>query len=161
MIRELLIELPLAFIGTTGFTILFGVSPRHYLSCGLSGAFSWLVYRLAMTFVTTPPVATFAAAFALTTMARILSVSSKAPVVIFLYGGILTLVPGTGLYAIAYKLFLGQTLAGFMTAAETIKTAVAIALGIGACYMIPSRVFGWGKKAPDTECPEPDEINAL
>lgn len=146
MIRELLIELPLAVIGTIGFSILFGAPPRHYLPCGLNGGLSWLVYRIAIAFSLSVPLATFAAAIALTTTSRALAVYFKAPTVIFLYGGIFTLVPGAGLYAIAYQLFVGTALEGFMTAAETVKTAVAIALGIGVAYMIPAKVFGWGKQ---------------
>ncbi|MFV0364407.1 MAG: threonine/serine exporter family protein [Suipraeoptans sp.] len=159
--KELLIEIPVAIIGTTGFTILFGVSKRHYLTCGLNGAFSWLIYRIALNFALSPPVATFIAAFALTTMSRILSVRSKAPTTIFLYGGILTLVPGTGIYAIAYKLFLGYALEGFMTATDTLKTAIAIGLGIGVAYMIPPHIFGWGKYSQIPEDASVSERNIL
>jgi len=151
MFKELVIETPLAIIGTIGFSILFGVSPRHYLPCGLNGGFSWVVYRISIALNLTAPIATFAAALALTTMSRALAVHFKAPTVIFLYGGVFTLVPGAGIYAIAYNLFLGSTLEGFMTAADTVKTAVAIALGIGVSYMIPSKVFGWGKHYLATE----------
>ena len=147
MLKELMIEIPLAVIGTIGFTILFGVSPRHYLPCGLNGGFSWLVYRIAAAFALTAPVATFAAALALTTASRALAARLKAPAVIFLYGGVFTLVPGAGIYAIAYKIFLGSVPDGFMTASDTVKTAVAIALGIGVSYMIPPKVFGWRKNS--------------
>lgn len=144
---DYLIEFPLAFAGTVSFSILFGVPKRHYLPCGLNGGLAWIIYRLVSSQTFGTWAATFLAAVVLSTMSRFLAVRFRAPTVIFLYGGIFTLVPGGGIYAIAYNLFLGSAPVNLMPASDTLMTAVAITLGIGISSMIPAKWLGWKERS--------------
>ena len=45
MIEEILVNGVCAFMGTVGFAMMFNVPKRYYLSCGMTGAVGWLVYK--------------------------------------------------------------------------------------------------------------------
>ena len=94
----MILELIAAFVGTVSFSIIFKVTKNHCVYCGLTGAFAWLVYKIVLSLCTSTIAATFLSCFALTVMARFLSVKRKAPTTIFLLTGIFVLVPGAGMY---------------------------------------------------------------
>lgn len=127
-----------AIIATISFGVTFRVSSRHYLACGLTGAVGWLVYILCFELGSlSAPVATLVAALPLTACARLFAIRHKAPITIFLLCGIFPLVPGAGIYYTAYY-FLRDDRALFANkGVETLKIALALALGIALVCSIP------------------------
>lgn len=146
-VREMLIQTIVAFVGTASFSILFGVSSRHYAACGFTGGIGWLVYLLMQQVGCTPIMATFFATVVLSLFSRTIAARLRTPATLFLLCGIFTLVPGAGIYYTAYYLFIGDEVASLLKGAETLQLAVAITLGIGVSYSIPARFFGW-KSSP-------------
>ena len=142
------LQIAAAFVGTVAFSVLFSVPPRHYVSCGITGGVGWAVYLAVVHFFSSPIVGSFLASAVLTVLSRYLAVYCKAPTTVFLLCGIFTLVPGAGIYYTAYHVYAGESAQALLSGMDTIKTAVAIGLGIGAAYSIPSRVFGW-RKSPE------------
>lgn len=138
-----LIQMLMAFTGTIAFSVLFSVAPKHYLQCGLIGAGGWGVYLAANGAFGDPVTASLISSFALTALARYLSVRTKTPATVFLLTGIFTLVPGAGIFYTAYYLFFNRPDAALSAGLGTLKTAIAIGLGIGIVYSIPGRVYGW------------------
>lgn len=141
------VQILVAFTGTMAFSVLFSVSPRHYVQCGLVGAAGWAVYLLVLVLSASPMGATFASATALTILSRFLSVRLKTPTLVFLLTGIFTLVPGSGIFYTAYYLFAGDMQMTVSYGFGTFQTAVAIALGIGVGYSIPAKLYGWKQES--------------
>ena len=122
-----------AVIATISFGITFHVPKRHYLAGGLTGAVGWMVYILGVT----APIAVLIATLPLTLCARFFSVCHKAPVTVFLLPGIFPLVPGAGIYYTAYY-FLRDDRSLFLNkGVETLKIAMALALGIALVCSLP------------------------
>ena len=120
---SLLAQFVLAMIATMSFGIAFQVPRRHHLACGLVGAVGWIVYVLAV--------------LPLTALSRLFAITHRAPVTLFLLCGIFPLVPGAGIYYTAYYFIRNDQRLCTNKGVETIKIAVAIALGIAVVCSIP------------------------
>ena len=131
-------QFAVAMLATISVSVTFRVPLRHYLACGLTGAVGWLAYILcAEGLAFSAPVATLLAALPLTACARLFAVRHKAPITLFLLCGIFPLVPGAGIYYTAYY-FLRNDRALFVNrGVETLKIAVALALGIALVCSVP------------------------
>lgn len=133
----------MASIGTFAFSVLFSTRPRYYFWCGITGGIGWAVYLVFTWFFDRPIFGTFVAALFITMMSFQLSVKLKAPTTIFLLCGIFALVPGGGIYHTAYAFFVNATDTAMVYLFDSVKTAVAIGLGIGVAYSITPTIFGW------------------
>lgn len=127
-----------AVIATISFGITFQMPRRHYLACGLTGAVGWMVYIFGVElFALSPAIATLVATLPLTGCARFFSVRHKAPVTIFLLPGIFPLVPGAGIYYTAYYFLRDDRTLFLNKGVETLKIALALALGIALVCSLP------------------------
>ena len=122
---------------TVCFGLAFQAPRRHFVCCGLTGAVGWLVYVLAAGAGLSVPVATLIAALPLTGVSRLFAILRRAPITLFLLCGIFPLVPGAGIYYTAYYLLTGEQVLFAAKGVETLKTAVALALGIAIVCSIP------------------------
>lgn len=121
-------QLPAAFIGTIGFSALFGAPRRYYLDCGLAGTAGWAVYLLLASAGPTHVVgAAFLGALAVAVMAHLLSVTRRCPVTVFLICGIIPLVPGGGIFWTAYYIVTDQLRLAATTGFTALKVTIAIA----------------------------------
>lgn len=121
-------QLPAAFVGTIGFSALFGAPRRNYLDCGLAGTAGWAVYLLLASAGPTHVVgAAFLGALAVAVMAHLLSVTRRCPVTVFLICGIIPLVPGGGIFWTAYYIVTDQLRLAATTGFTALKVTIAIA----------------------------------
>ena len=134
---DLLRQFLLGGIGTLCFGILFGIPRKCYLACAATGAVGWLTYELAVMLGIGAVTANLLAAIPLTLLARIFAVTLKAPVPVFLLCGIFPLVPGAGIYYTAYYFILNDNLQMAASAADTVKIAAALAIGISVVLGLP------------------------
>ena len=123
---RLALQFLLAGAGTLSFAILFACPRRTLPYCGLVGAVGWLVYEIAELFGMEAFAASLLAVIPLTLLARILAMTLRAPVTVFLLTGIFPLVPGEGDNALALA-----------NGISTFKIAVALAVGIALVLGIP------------------------
>lgn len=130
-----------AFVSTVAFSIIFHTPRREWLCTGATGAVGWLVYLAAMGLGAGAVGASFFATVALTWVSRVFSFARKAPVTVFLICGIFPLVPGAGIYYTGYNFFMGNDAMALEKGLETIKIAVAIALGTGIVQSLPPFLF--------------------
>lgn len=137
MMIEFLRQLALAFLGTVCFGLLFHVPPRHFAACGTVGAIGWLVYWAMMQMQPSSVLASLVAVIPLTIATRAFAIVRRAPVTLFLIPGIFPLVPGAGIYYTAYAFIAGDTVQCAAKGAETLKIAVALAMGIAVVMSIP------------------------
>ena len=122
---DYLAQFLVAIVATISFGVTFRVSPRHYLASGITGAVGWLVYVLCAELLSlSAPVAT-------------LAIRHKAPITLFLLCGIFPLVPGAGIYYTAYYFLRDDRTLFANKGVETLKIAVALALGIALVCSIP------------------------
>jgi uncharacterized membrane protein YjjB (DUF3815 family) len=139
----MIIQTLVAFFATISFCILFSVPMKQYLFCGFTGAVAWLCYLLVVSFDFSPVLATFIAAIILTSFSRIFAIRRRVPVTVFLTAGIFPLVPGAGIYYTTYYMIMNQPSQAANKGIETIKLAVAIALGIMSVFAIPQKLLAW------------------
>ena len=91
--------------------------------------------------------AIFAASAILTICSRYLARIYKVTTTLFLISGIFTLVPGAGIYYTAYYTITGPGEAALYYGMSSLKTAIAIGLGIGVAYSLPPKLFGWKRRS--------------
>ncbi len=140
MMKELLVNVLCPFLATVAYVALFNVPRRYYVSCGITGIISWLVY-LGASAGMSPAAASFLAALVAVFLSRMLTVRMKCPITIFLLAGIIPLVPGAGIYYTAYYLVTNQLALAAKTGVGAVKVAFGIVLGIAFVVSIPREVF--------------------
>lgn len=140
MIFTLCIEFIMAVFATGAFAVLFNAPKDQWLYAGLTGGIGWMFYR-CLNVSLGAPIATFIAVLVLTLLSRIFAILRKAPVTIFLVCGIFPLVPGVGIYYTSYHFIMGQAVQAGNYGTETVKIAIAIALGIMFILSIPQKWF--------------------
>ena len=116
------------FVGILGFCSVFSCPYKFvFISC-TEAALCWAVYLLCVGFGLSSVWATFFGAVFVDLAAQILARRLKAPVIIFLIIGVLPLVPGYGIYRVAYDMFTGGNVAASLTNALLLAGAVALAV---------------------------------
>lgn len=136
-IGQLVAQFFLAAAGTWSFSVLFAC-PKRLLPYGaLVGGGGWLVYELAVLLGADSTLASLLAVIPLTLLTRIFSIFCKAPVTVFLLPGIFPLVPGAGIYYTAYYFLRDDRTLFLNKGVETLKIALALALGIALVCSLP------------------------
>ncbi len=145
---EYILQALCAFVATVSFCIMFKAPPKQYVISGLNGALSWIIY-----FALYEPlgmfVATFFATAAIALTSRLLAVVRKTPVTILLIPGIIPLVPGSAIYHTAYNFFIGNEDSVSLYAANTLKLAFAIVLGIVVIFALPIKKYNFSVNKND------------
>lgn len=139
----MIIQVAVAFFATVSFALLFNVPKEQFLFAGITGSSGWFCYLMFFEFYPSKVLASFAAAVVLTAMSRGFAVHRKTPVTVFLICGIFPLVPGAGVYYTAYHFIMSENTSAISRGIETIKIAVAIALGIVLVFSLPYTLFRW------------------
>lgn len=136
------VQLPAAFIGTVGFSALFGAPRKYYISCGIAGMLGWALY---LALVRDAPLsvagAAFFAALLVAAASHLLAGVRRCPVTVFLICGIIPLVPGGGIFWTAYHLVANQLQLAATTGFTAMKVTIAIAGGIIVATAIGSRIY--------------------
>lgn len=140
------LQVLVAFISTIAFAVIFHAPKKELFYTGLTGGAGWLVYLLAQGLGSGTVAASFLATLALAWLSRVFSFARRAPVTVFLICGIFPLVPGAGIYYTGYHFFMSDNSLAMSTGLETIKIAVAIALGIGIVLSLPRFLFTWRRE---------------
>ncbi len=134
------IQLVAAFVGTVGFSALFGAPRRYYLYCGLAGMAGWAVYLLVAMGHSVVGAAFFAA-LAVAVISHAMAKMCRCPVTVFLICGIIPLVPGGGIFWTAYYIVTEQLRMAAATGFVALKVTIAIAGGIILASGIINKLF--------------------
>ncbi len=141
MIGELAIQLVMAFLTTLGFAVLVNAPPKEFVFAGIVGAVGWGGYWLCIQAGLSAAVASFAGALVLAYLSRVFSVVRRCPATVYLISGIFAMVPGAGIYYTVYYLIMDNAAMSAEQGVETIKVAVAIAVGIVLVLALPGGMF--------------------
>lgn len=141
--RESVMQVLCAGLGTLAFALFFHVRPRHWLLATLGGALSWLLYLLVFWRSGAVFFSSLAAATAICLWSETLARVRKAPANIFLIPGIIPLLPGGALYYTMNALISSDMATVIQKGRET----GLVVLGIVGGILIASelmRVILWG-----------------
>ena len=126
----MLLQLLTAFLGSLGFSILFGLRKKHLLAAALGGLLAWGLYLLAESRLHSPFFSNlFASAFAVL-YAEFLARRLKCPATLFVVPGIVPLVPGGALYYAMSCAVRKDLERASQYGTATLEAALAIAAGI-------------------------------
>lgn len=129
-LKTCILQLITAFLGSLGFSLLFGMRDKHLFWAALGGVLTWGVY-LAVTawlregFLPCLVASAFAVAYA-----EILARFRRTPATLFVIPGIIPLVPGSSLYYAMASAVRGDLPEAKLYGAQTLQAALAIAAGI-------------------------------
>ena len=128
--KEILIQLITAFLGSLGFSLLFGLRAKHIVYASLGGMFAWGVYLGVHTLVPGLFLANLCAAVFSVTYAELLAHLRKCPTTLFVIPAIIPLVPGSSLYYAMSNAVHGDFASAGEYGHRTLVCALAIAAGI-------------------------------
>lgn len=143
MIKESILQVIMAGIGTLGFSIYFRVREKNVAASTAAGIIGWAIYLLIFHFTEQLFLSNFVAAFLVYIYAEIMARILKAPSNIFLIPGIIPLLPGGTLYYTMQAIVEGDrdtaVLQGTQTAIITVGIAAGIVVGTVLFYYIVRR----------------------
>lgn len=125
-----MIQIAGAFLAVAGFCLVLEVPRKLLMHTAFVGAVGWMAYLLAAEFGCTSYIASFWAAAVVSVLSHIDARRLKAPVTVFLIGGILPMVPGAGMYRTAYSIIAEDAEQAYLHLQETLLIAGAIAVAI-------------------------------
>ena len=119
-----------AFIGCTGFFILFNVHGYGGFLCSLGGVITWVAYRMILQIAGNDITAYFFATLVATFFAEAMARIRKYPALSYLLISIFPLIPGAGVYYTMNHAFSGQMDLFASRGMHTIAIAGVMAAGI-------------------------------
>ncbi|WP_033826743.1 threonine/serine exporter family protein [Bacillus andreraoultii] len=123
-------QLVMSFIATSGMGIVFNVPKKAIIKCGLVGMIGWFIYFYMISIGHSAVLSSFVSAFAISLLSHVFARMYKTPVIIFIVGGIIPLVPG-GLAYNAMRNFVSNHYSlAIEFFAKVLLIAGAIAIGI-------------------------------
>ena len=133
-----------AFIAIWGFSILLEVPKKLLIHTSVIASVGWLVYLLAEAWGISTVMSYFWSAMVISLLSHLAARILKAPVTVFLIGGILPVVPGAGMYRTAYSIIMQSSDMVYKNLQETLLIAGAIAVAI---FITDSLFRLWKQKA--------------
>ncbi len=132
--KESIIMLITAALGTLGFSILFYVHPRRLLLATLGGILTCGVYLLGTHFIGGDLLPNLLGALVGAGFSEIMARLTKVPVPVYMVPCVIPLVPGGALYATMFN-FVAEN---YTAAADAGMRTLRIALGIAGGIVIAS-----------------------
>lgn len=146
MMKEWLVPIVSAALGSLSFAMFFGVRSRKLWFSLLGGALNWGLYLLAMKKMGLPATMAYALGAAAGTLyAEILARIVKTPVTVFVITSVIPMVPGGALYYTMLGLLQGDKATFVDRGLYTLSAAGAMALGIFAATMLFRLLFTVGR----------------
>ncbi len=146
MMKEWLLPIVSAALGSLSFAMFFGVRSRKLWFSLLGGALNWGLYLLAMKKMGLPATMAYALGAAAGTLyAEILARIVKTPVTVFVITSVIPMVPGGALYYTMLGLLQGDKATFVDRGLYTLSAAGAMALGIFAATMLFRLLFTVGR----------------
>ena len=126
---NVLIQFIAGFITTFAFAIFFNAPKKSLLVCSFIGAIGWVVYIVAH-MITDIVLSTLLGAICVGVLATNASKKLFMPATIFIYTGIIPLVPGYGMYHAMQHIVTKNYNTAVIIGIDTVLQAGAIAIGI-------------------------------
>ena len=128
--RDELIQILMAFLGTIGFAIFFKIRKIRLLLVGIGGAVIWTVFLVVNHVTEQEMIALFAASVLASVFAEILARVVKSPATVLLVPMVIALIPGGNLYYTMFYMVQGHSILFQAYLKLVLQEAASIALGI-------------------------------
>ena len=140
--RDMIIQLSMAFLGSAGFSLLFHLRRKYLFITSFGGMITWAVYLAVFhycgdVFWSCLLAAVFGAVYG-ELQARL----QKAPSTIFFIPTVVPLIPGSNLYYTLFYIVDGKNRLAWENALKTGKYALAIAIGTA---IVSTGLYMWEK----------------
>lgn len=132
--RQVIIQLLAAFLGSMGFSMVFGLRRRFLIVASLGGFLAWTVYLLVGLWLHVSFLSYLLAAAFSVLYAEALAHLLKSPATLFLTPAIIPLVPGSSLYFAMSMAVRGEMAQARSYGVATLQAALAIAAGMSFVF---------------------------
>lgn len=119
-----------SYLAAVGFAVFLNSPKKTLYVAGGIGMVSWIIYVLLMRINIDMMTSNFIAAAIAALISEILARKMKKPTILFIVPGIITLIPGLGLYNTMFYVVEGDFQLAFTTGANVFLASGAIALGV-------------------------------
>lgn len=126
----LYVHMVFSYLAAVGFAVFLNSPKKTLYISGAIGMTSWIIYVILMRIGFDMMVCNFIAAAIASLLCEILARKMKKPTILFLVPGIITLIPGLGLYNTMSYVIAGDFQQSFTTGANVVFASGAIALGV-------------------------------
>ena len=131
-----------AFIGTVGFSVIFGVPRKNYVQTAVVAAIGWTAYLLLVRYtVLGPAISTFVATVIVASLARMFASWFKTPSTVYLIPGVFPMIPGGGIFWTTFFLVSSRLSLALHAGMLALEVTAAIVLGIVLVSALPKRLF--------------------
>ena len=128
--KDTIIQLIMAYLGSLGFNILFNIRGRKLLIASFGGLISWAVFLLLEPLLPGEAIRFFLAAAAVTVYGEVFARIEKTPTTTFLVPSVIPLIPGGSLYYTMNFALNRQWSQFSQRGFYTLQLALALAVGI-------------------------------
>lgn len=128
--KEMIVGIITAFLGTLGFSVVFRSKKQHIFAISMGGALSWAAYLASEVFFDSVPLCYFIASAAVGIYSEVFARILKTPTTNIFAVAVLPLIPGGALYYTMRYAVNGHWNEFLVQGNITLGIAVAIALGI-------------------------------
>ena len=126
----LYIHIIFSYLAAVGFAVFLNAPKKTLYISGAIGMVSWIIYILLVRINFDAITANFIAASVAALICEILARKIKKPTILFLVPGIITLIPGLGLYNTMSYLMQNDHQLAITTGTNVVLSSGAIALGV-------------------------------
>lgn len=130
ILMPMYIHMIFSYLAAVGFAVFLNSPKKTLYVSGAVGMISWTIYVLLMRINFDMITANFIAASVAALLCEILARKMKKPTILFVVPGIITLIPGLGLYNTMYYVIEGDFQSSFTTGANVLLASGSIALGV-------------------------------
>ncbi len=124
------IHIIFSFAAATGFAVFLNAPKKTLFVSGAVGMISWIIYIIFMRIHLDVMFSNFVAAAIASWLSEILARKYKKPTILFVVPGIITLIPGLGLYNTMFYMLEGNFQQALSTGANVMFASGSIALGV-------------------------------
>jgi len=138
---DIIIQLIVSFFATAGIAIIFNVPRKTLLHCGLVGVIGWIIYYILTEQGMDVVKASFFGSFVIAIVAHLYARRFKIPMIIFIVGGIIPLVPGGMAYNAMRNVVEDDYLQGLQYGLKAFLITGAIVIGLVFAEVIIQLIF--------------------
>lgn len=138
---DYIVQLILSFFATAGIAIIFNVPRRNLVYCGFVGVVGWMIYFILTEQGMDIVYASFFSAFIIAIVSHLYARRFKMPMIIFIVGGIIPLVPGGMAYNAMRNVVEDDYIQGLQYGLKAFLITGAIVIGLVFAEVLIQLIF--------------------
>ncbi len=138
---DYIIQLILSFFATAGIGVIFNVPRKNLIYCGFVGVVGWMIYFILTEHGMDVVNASFFSAFVIAIVSHLYARRFKMPMIIFIIGGIIPLVPGGMAYNAMRNVVEADYIQGLQYGFKAFLITGAIVIGLVFAEVLIQLIF--------------------